>query len=126
MILDEQSRAMLDLMIQSEPDGCHRSFSFPHLRSLSHWTEEEVSSVISSLVGKGLASYAYTEQECFHDGHVSKNQEIAGACLTQDGRKYKELMHLERIERWKERLFGFVSGVLVTVFGGVILSLLAG
>ena len=126
MVLDAQSKEILDIMICSEPDGAHRSFSYPYLQSLSRWSEEEVSSIVNSLVEKRLADYAYTERERFRYGHVDHFQENTGVRLTQDGRKYKELIHLERLEQWKERLFGFVSGVLVTVLSGVIISLLVG
>ena len=96
MVLDAQSKEILDIMICSEPDGAHRSFSYPYLQSLSRWSEEEVSSIVNSLVEKRLADYAYTERERFRYGHVDHFQENTGVRLTQDGRKYKELIHLER------------------------------
>lgn len=42
--------------------------------------------------------------------------------LTHTGLHYKEFRHLQARERWIERIFGFVSGVLVTVVGGLILA----
>lgn len=42
--------------------------------------------------------------------------------LTHTGLHYKEFRYLEARERWIERIFGFVSGVLVTVVGGLILA----
>lgn len=127
MILDKQSRAMLDLMIQSDPDDDdNHSFSYPYLQELSNWSDDEVSSVVNGLVAKGLAGHIQYKKESFLGYAVEPIQGSKGVFLTQDGRKYRELIHLEQIERWKERLFGFVSGVLVTVFGGVMLSLLAG
>ena len=44
--------------------------------------------------------------------------------LTHTGLHYKEFRHLAARERWTERIIGFVSGVLVTVAGGLILSCL--
>lgn len=44
--------------------------------------------------------------------------------LTELGRSYKEIDHLERKERWKERFYGFVFGVLTTVIAAVILKLI--
>lgn len=44
--------------------------------------------------------------------------------LTQIGLHYDELQKLERKERWKERICGFVSGVLVTVIGVVLSRIL--
>lgn len=46
--------------------------------------------------------------------------------LRHEGLHYKEFRYLARKERWKERIFGFLSGVLVTVLGGLILSWLSG
>lgn len=46
--------------------------------------------------------------------------------LTQIGLHYRELQKLECREKWKERIYGFISGVLVTVIGGVIVHLLTG
>ena len=42
--------------------------------------------------------------------------------LTHTGLHYKEFRYLSARERWIERIIGFVSGVLVSVFGGLILS----
>ena len=42
--------------------------------------------------------------------------------LTHEGMHYKEIRYLEARERWIERIIGFVSGVLVSVLGGLILS----
>ena len=44
--------------------------------------------------------------------------------LTHTGLHYKEIRHLAARERWVERIIGFLSGVLVTVVGGLILSYL--
>lgn len=40
-------------------------------------------------------------------------------------KRWNTLRVLSRRERWKERLYGFVSGVLVTVLSGLILSWLS-
>ncbi len=37
-------------------------------------------------------------------------------------KRWNTLRILSKRERWKERIFGFVSGVLVTIVGGLILS----
>lgn len=46
--------------------------------------------------------------------------------LTQIGIHYQELQRLERREKWKERIFGFISGVAVAVIGDLIVRWLAG
>ena len=38
---------------------------------------------------------------------------------------YKEFNQLEAKERWKERLYGFVSGILVSVLASLIISWLS-
>lgn len=40
--------------------------------------------------------------------------------LTQIGLHYRELQKLERREKWKERAYGFVSGVVTTVIAELI------
>ena len=42
--------------------------------------------------------------------------------LTHTGLHYKEFRQLAARERWKERIIGFISGVLVSVVGGLILA----
>lgn len=42
--------------------------------------------------------------------------------LTHTGLHYKELRYLAARERWMERIIGFISGVLVSVVGGLILA----
>ena len=41
-------------------------------------------------------------------------------------KRWKAKQSIIKSVRWKERIFGFVSGVLVTVIGGIILKLLSG
>lgn len=38
---------------------------------------------------------------------------IAVFALTYQGRNYRELQRLERVQRWKERAIGFVSGAII-------------
>lgn len=80
------------------------------------YSKEEVLPAVADLVEHGLAGYrkinsrSTTINVAFH--------------LLHRGLHWKELKGLETRERWKERAFGFISGVLVTVVGGVILKLL--
>lgn len=45
-----------------------------------------------------------------------------GVRLSHKGVNRKEMRLLEKKERWKERAWGFISGVLMTVLAGLILS----
>lgn len=40
--------------------------------------------------------------------------------LTERGRSYKEIDRLEAVDRWKERLYGFLFGVLTAVVVDII------
>lgn len=45
-----------------------------------------------------------------------------GVRLSHKGASRKEIRRLETRERWKERIWGFVSGVLITILAQFILS----
>lgn len=45
---------------------------------------------------------------------------IAVFALTYQGRNYRELQRLERVQRWKERAIGFVLGVITGVVAELI------
>lgn len=118
MLIDKESREMLDLLIVSEPDCPRRSFSYDRICELSGLDEERMFPVVNGLVEKGLAEPAYRVS--------SAGRRAAGIALTQSGIKYRELRRLERVERWKERAYGFISGVLLTALSGVIIQVVAG
>lgn len=42
--------------------------------------------------------------------------------LKHQGLHYKEISRLTKREKWKERIYGFLSGVAVTVLGGLIIE----
>lgn len=77
----------------------------------------DVLPAIDYLVSKGLARYQSLKSR---QGPVN----IAFS-LKHEGLHYKEFRRLTAIERWKERLLGFFSGVAVTVIGGLILEWLS-
>lgn len=45
-----------------------------------------------------------------------------GVCLSHKGANRREMHRLETKERWKERVWGFVSGVLVAILAQFIAS----
>lgn len=118
MLIDKESREMLDLLLVSEPDCPHRAFSYDRICELSGLDEERMFPVVKGLVEKGLAEPAYRVS--------SAGRRAAGIALTQSGIKYRELCRLERVERWKERAYGFVSGMLLTLLSGLIARIVAG
>lgn len=80
-------------------------------------TPDDVRAAVAYLAQKGLVEYRSLNSRAgpikiaFH--------------LTHPGLHYKEIKSLENRERWKERLFGFASGILVSVVGSLILKLIA-
>ena len=68
---------------------------------------------------KYLAENGFVEYRRLHAKHENINVAFR---LTHTGLHYKEIRNLAARERWKERIIGFISGVLVSVIGGVILS----
>lgn len=76
----------------------------------------EIQAAMAELVEQNLAKYRVLP---------SRSGPVAIAVLLRHrGLHWRELRSLERRERWKERAMGFVSGVLVTVLGGIIAELL--
>lgn len=116
MLLDKESKAMLDLLLSSEPDKPRQSFSYEHICEISGKEEADMFRIVKGLVSNGFAEYAYRV--------TSSGRKDAGIALTQSGVKYKELGRLERRERWKERFFGFVFGVATSVFAAIITRIL--
>ena len=109
MILDKESKDMLDLLLTSKPDSPRNSFSYDYICEISS---------IKNLVKNGFAEYAYRVS--------SSGQKDAGIALTQVGLKYKEINRLERRERWKERIAGFCFGVASSVIAAIIIKLTVG
>lgn len=105
MMIDKASRNMLDLLIAAEPDMPRNAFSYDAICELSALDEDDMFPIAKGLVAQGLA-----ESAKYFDGPD------VGIALTQKGLCYKELLGLERRDRWLERLWGFLSGaVLATI-----------
>ena len=79
---------------------------------------EETLAWVAYMAEHGLVSYRHLK---------SRSGPVAiGFSLAHEGLHYKEFRRLTRRERWLERLLGFVSGVLVSVIGGLVLLLAEG
>lgn len=118
MILDQQTRQILDILIAAAPDLPRKSYSYQHICKLINREEDDMFPLVKMLVEKGLAEYSYAASK-------SARRDV-GIALTHKGTVYKELQALERKERWKERAYGFFSGVAVTVLAGLILQSIFG
>lgn len=117
MFVDSDSRGMLDLLLVSEPDCPRRSFSYDRICELSGLDDDKMFPIVKGLVERGLAEHAYRVSPA--------GRRDVGIALTQSGIKYRELQRLERAERWKERAYGFFSGMALTILSGFILQALA-
>lgn len=79
---------------------------------------EAVQQAAEYMVKNGLAEYRILSSR-------SSRIEVAFR-LTHEGLHYREYRRLSAKERWAERAIGFISGLLVSVAGSVIVSLLGG
>lgn len=105
MLIDKASCNMLDLLIAGEPDLPGKTFSYDTICELSSLNEDDMLPIAKGLVSQGVA-----EKANYYDGPD------VGIALTQKGLCYKELLGLERRQKWIERLWGFLSGaVLATI-----------
>lgn len=117
MFIDQESKDMIDLLINNKPDGVRKSFSYDYICELSGMNEDNMFPVVKNLVASGYAEHAYSNSKTF--GRVDR-----GIALTQRGLKYKEYQKLESGARWKERIFGFIAGVVTTSLGVLLQHLL--
>lgn len=101
MIIDKASKSMIELLNTSEPDWPRGVFSFDHICRISGLNEDDMFPIVKGLVRQGLAEYA-----------TFNGDRNMGIALTQSGKSYKELQRLEARERWRERLYGFISGII--------------
>lgn len=62
--------------------------------------------------------------DILEEAHAIKwgDQQHTAFALTEQGRSYKEIDRLEALDRWKERIYGFICGVLASVVTAFILS----
>ncbi len=91
-------------------------------QSLDHFcrdlglTASELSDAAAFLVRHRLAEYQFLK--------TPSGQIPVSIRLTHEGRHYKEIRHLTVREKWLERLWGFLSGVVVGILIQIALSLL--
>ena len=64
MFIDQKSKDMIDLLINSEPDGPRKSFSYGYICEISHGCRRHVS-YCENLISSGYAEYAYSNSKTF-------------------------------------------------------------
>ena len=90
------------------PKGFEKNF--PYL------SEQDLQIILDILDNKNLIHVEYAD---YPDSFG-----IYTLSITPNGYDYYPQKSLSKREKWKERFIGFLSGVLITVIGGVILNIL--
>lgn len=90
----------------------------------------EISETIDLLMEKDLVEvHAHDLKPFMPPGSDYRDPPKGAIVATRAGkievRRWRTVRVLSNRERWKERIFGFLSGVLVTVVGGLILAWLS-
>ena len=114
-MLDKLSKKILQHMNeQPQPSDTYYNFDedLDELAEAVASDSESVRSAVRYLREQGHIKFAYYN-----------NSDVA-ACFYLDhkGLHYEEFNRLEAKERWKERMYGFVSGILVSVLASLIRS----
>jgi hypothetical protein len=113
MKLTKNHKILLDIAIKNPPNLQSRFYTLDYIcRFAQDWDSFIVFSIVNNLVEINAAGWGDKQHTAFY--------------LNETGREYRQIDHLEKAERWKERAYGFVSGVLISVLGGAILKLLLG
>lgn len=112
MNLDRESRRVLNAIRAGEPDN-PPAYTFEHAAELASLDDVDIRVVGKLLVQEGYCEYANYVRK---DG----SKRAFGLMLTQRGRAFDEYVRLTRRQLWLNRLWGFLSGVGVTVLGGLV------
>ncbi|MBS1480956.1 MAG: hypothetical protein HP061_08995 [Christensenellaceae bacterium] len=115
-MLDKVSKKLLvSLQEHFESQTDYIPLDYDEIISLSGLSERDVISALDYLEYKGLVEICY---------YADSNIEY-GAALTHYGLHYREFNRLERNARWRERLYGFLSGIVISVITYLITQALA-
>lgn len=98
MILTDNMKRLIDTLNTYEPDLSNGFYSVKVLQSKLGFTAQFV---LESLANDGLIRWG--------------DKQHTGFWLLERARNYKNIEKLERIERWKERLLGFLFGAVTGV-----------
>lgn len=109
MILSKDTRRIIDTLLTYDEDLPNRFYS---VRVLESKIKEpiRVVDVLDELECKGMLRWGDNQHTAFR--------------ILESARSYKEIHRLEELERWKERLIGFVSGVVLTVIAWALSTIL--
>ena len=100
MILSKDTRKVIDILLTYDEDLPNRFYSVRFLETKIK-APIRVVDVLEDMDNLGLLRWGDKQHTDFR--------------ILESARSYKEIQRLEKWERWKERLIGFVSGVVLTV-----------
>lgn len=100
MILSKNTRKVIDVLLTYEEDLPNRFYSVYRLEAKLK-DPIRVVDVLEDLHEMGLLQWGDKQHTAFR--------------ISERARAYKEINRLENQERWKERIVGFISGVLMTL-----------
>ena len=100
MILSKDTRKVIDILLTYDEDLPNRFYSVRFLETKIK-APVRVVDVLEDMDNLGLLRWGDKHHTAFR--------------ISERARSYKEIQRLEKWERWKERLIGFVSGVVLTV-----------
>lgn len=100
MILSKDTRKVIDILLTYDEDLPNRFYSVRFLETKIK-APIRVVDVLEDMDNLGLLLWGDKQHTAFR--------------ILESARSYKEIQRLEKWERWKERLIGFVSGVVLTV-----------
>ena len=110
MIFSDDTKYLIDTVCGYEPDLPNGFYSVTKLQSkMEHG---DATMILESLGNRG---YVHWGDKCH-----------SAFWLLEEARAYKNIEKLENRERWKERLIGFVFGVVTGVASGALVALLSG
>lgn len=105
MILSDNTKKVIDTFLTYDEDIPNRFYSVGVLES-KIIEPIRVLDVLEELSVMGMLQWG--------------DKQHTGFRLLESARSYKNIQHLENKERWKERLIGFASGVILTVAAWVL------
>lgn len=100
MILSKDTRKVIDILLTYDEDLPNHFYSVRFLETKIK-APVRVVDVLEDMDNLGLLRWGDKQHTAFR--------------ISERARSYKEIQRLEKWERWKERLIGFVSGVVLTV-----------
>ena len=124
MLITAGTKDALDKLISAKSNRSDGGYTFLEIQEIAALDSPTRDRIIKEMIQKNLAEYFYPEY--IIPGGAGGKAKPKGIILTQDGFCYKELDHRERIERWKDRLSGFVLGIAASVVASLIISWITG